>query len=92
MAIATSVAATPVRPRAQGIPNHLFKAADGSLHQGSPIVPGPLLPVDAPMLGDALEMSIALSWKPISTSSLGTAVDRGGMMTSASGWRWATVS
>ena len=42
-----------VRSRAQPIPDHLFKAADGSLHQGSPIVPGPLLPADAPMLGDA---------------------------------------
>ena len=42
------------------------------------------------MLGDALEMPIALG-RSLSAMSLGTAVDRGGTITSASGWRLATV-
>jgi hypothetical protein len=48
------------RPRAQGISNHPFKPADGALHQGSTSVPGCLLPTHASMLGDALEVPIAL--------------------------------
>ena len=52
--------ATPIRPRAQRIPDHSFEAADGGLHQGPTSVPGPLLPAHASMLGDALEMPIAL--------------------------------
>ena len=52
--------ATPVRPRAQRISNHSFETADTCLHQGPTRVPGPLLPLHASMLGDALEMLIAL--------------------------------
>ena len=48
------------RPRAQRVSDHSFKPADGGLHQGSTRVPGPLLPAHASMLGDALEMPIAL--------------------------------
>ena len=60
MAMATSVATTPIRPRTQRVPDHSFKPADGGLHQGPTRVPGPLLPAHASMLGDALEMPIAL--------------------------------
>jgi hypothetical protein len=76
--------ATPVRSRAQPIPDHLFEAADGSLHQRSPIIPGPLLPTHPPVLGDALEMPVALGRSSLSVS-LSTTVDRGGTITSASG-------
>ena len=53
-------ATTSVGPRAQCIADHSFKPADGSLHQSPTRVPGLLLPADASMLGDALQMSIAL--------------------------------
>jgi len=52
--------ATPIRPRAQRIPDHSFKPADSGFHQGPTRVPGPLLPTRASMLRDALEMPVAL--------------------------------
>jgi hypothetical protein len=52
--------ATLVRSRAQRISNHSFEATDGSLHQSPTRVPGRLLPADASMLCDALEMPITL--------------------------------
>ena len=51
---------TPIRSRTQRIPDHSFEAADGGLHQSPSSVPGPRLPTHASMLGDALEMPIAL--------------------------------
>jgi hypothetical protein len=47
--------ATPVGPRAQCIPDHAFKAADGGLHQSPTRVPGLLLPAHASMLLDAAQ-------------------------------------
>jgi hypothetical protein len=47
--------ATPIRPRAQAVPNHSFKPADGGLHQSPTRVPGLLLPAHASMLLDAAQ-------------------------------------
>jgi hypothetical protein len=47
-------------PRAQRMADHSFEAADGGLHQSPTRVPGCLLPTYASMLGDALEVPIAL--------------------------------
>ncbi len=51
---------TPVRPRAQRIRDDSFEAADGGLHQGSLIIPGPLLPARTTAFGDASQMLIPL--------------------------------
>jgi hypothetical protein len=52
--------ATPICPRAQAVPHHSFKPADGGLHQSPTRVPGPLLPAHAAMLIDTVEMPVAL--------------------------------
>jgi hypothetical protein len=52
--------ATPICSRAQRIADHSFKPADGGLHQSPTRVPGSLLPADASMLRDVLEVPIAL--------------------------------
>ena len=49
-----------VRPRAQPIPDYSFEAADSGLHQSPTRVPGSLLPAQAFMLRDVLEMPVAL--------------------------------
>ena len=51
---------TPVSQRAQGVPDHSFKPADGALHQGSLIISRCLLPTHAAMLSDALKRPVAL--------------------------------
>src|SRR5215212_6330394 len=51
---------TLVRVRAQPVADHLFPPPDGGLGPSAFVVPGPLLPSHAPMLGDALEMAVAL--------------------------------
>jgi hypothetical protein len=47
------------RPGAQRVTDHPFEAADSGLYQSPTSVPGLLLPADASMLRDALEMPIA---------------------------------
>jgi len=54
-----------VRPWAQRISHYSAQAADRGLQQGSPSVPGPLLPADASTLDDALEMPIALGQRTL---------------------------
>jgi TolB-like protein len=54
--------ATPIRSRTQGVSDHSFQPADGSLYEGAPRVPRPLLPAHASMLRDALEVPVALGW------------------------------
>src|SRR5215207_3134891 len=51
---------TLVRARTQPVADHLFPPPDGGLGPSTFVVPGPLLPSHAPVLGDALEMSVAL--------------------------------
>src|SRR5215218_48536 len=51
---------TLVRARAQPIADHLFPPPDGGLGPSAFVVPGSLLPSQAPVLGDALEMAVAL--------------------------------
>src|SRR5215207_7593388 len=51
---------TLVRARAQPVADHLFPPPDGGLGSSAFVVPGPLLPSHAPVLGDALEMAVAL--------------------------------
>src|SRR3712207_7166599 len=45
-----------VRARAQPVADHLFPPPDGGLGPSAFVVPGPLLPSHAPVLGDALEI------------------------------------
>jgi hypothetical protein len=81
---------TELCSRAQRIPNYSFQPADGGLHQGSSSVPGPFCqPVRpcSPMLWRCRSRWVGV----VATSSLNTAVDRGGTITSASGWRSATM-
>ena len=51
---------TLVRARAQPVADHLFPPADRGLGPGAPVVPGRLLPGHAPVLGDELQMAVAL--------------------------------
>src|SRR3712207_8149814 len=48
-----------VRARAQPVADHLFPPPDGGLGPSAFVVPGPLLPSHAPVLGDASEMAVA---------------------------------
>jgi hypothetical protein len=51
---------TLVRVRAQPVTDHLFPPPDGGLGPSAFVVPGSLLPSQAPVLSDALEMAVAL--------------------------------
>src|SRR4051794_28900938 len=51
---------TLVRAGAQPVADHLFPPPDGGLDPSPFVVPGPLLPSHAPVLGNALEMAVAL--------------------------------
>src|SRR3712207_191563 len=51
---------TLVRAGAQPVADHLFPPPDGGLGSSAFVVPGPLLPSPAPVLGNALEMAVAL--------------------------------
>jgi len=81
---------TLVRARAQPFTDHLLEPADGRLDSGPLRVSGDFLPGCPSVLGDALQMRSRCVGS-VSTVSLGTAVDRGGTMTAASGRRWATA-
>src|SRR5215217_6334686 len=48
-----------VRAGAQPVADHLFPPPDGGLGPSAFVVPGPLLPSPAAVLGDALEMAVA---------------------------------
>src|SRR5215212_9028228 len=50
---------TLVRAGAQPVADHLFPPPDGGLGPSAFVVPGPLLPSHAPVLGDAVEMAVA---------------------------------
>ena len=49
---------TLVRVRAQPVADHLFPSPDGGLGPSAFGVAGPLLPPQAPVLGDALKMAV----------------------------------
>jgi len=99
--------ATLVRARAQPVADHLLEPADGRLGASPRRVAGRFLPGRPPVFGDALQVTVPLrgrSWRrfrrrsrwkasggAVSAVSLGTAVDRGGTMIAASGWRSATA-
>ena len=53
--------ATLVGMRAQSVPNHLLPARHGRLGASAFRVPGRTLPRHAPVLGDVLEVAVALS-------------------------------
>ena len=81
--------AAPVRARAQPVPDHALEPADGGLGPGPRVVARRLLPSHSALLGDELEVAVALRRRGLGRA-LGTAVERGGTTTSASGWRSAT--
>src|SRR5215207_3978331 len=51
---------TLIRMRTQPVADHLFPSADGGLGPGAFRVPGRPLPGHAPVLGDVLEVAVAL--------------------------------
>ena len=75
---------TLVRAAAQPVTDHLLEPANGGFYPGSDVVAGRLLPSCSSVLGDALQMAVPLCWRALAVS-LGTAVERGGTMTSRSG-------
>jgi hypothetical protein len=72
------------RTRAQPIPDHLLDPADRRFGSDSLRVAGRLLLRHAPVLGDVLEMAVALRGL-VSVVALGRAVARGGTMIATSG-------
>src|SRR3954454_24121547 len=66
---------TLVRTRAQPVPDHALEPANGCLGSGTPVISRRRLPSHPALLGDELDVAVAL----------GTAVERGGTMTAASG-------
>jgi len=97
---------TVIGAQAQSVPNHPFEPADCGFGSRPRRVAGRLLPGHVAVLGDLLQVAVALrgrscsrfqprsGWNgsggAVSAVSLGTAVARGGTMTGASGWRLAT--
>ena len=75
---------TPLRARAESISDHPLVSANRRFDQGAPIVPAPLLPAHAAVISDLLKMPISLR-RAVFAVLLGTAVERGGPMTAASG-------
>src|SRR5215207_1041955 len=57
---------TLIRMRAQPVAEHLFPSRDGGLGPGAFRVPGCLLPGHATLLGDELEMAVALRRRALS--------------------------
>jgi hypothetical protein len=53
---------TLVLMKAQTVPDHLFVASDGDLHPAAFGVARYLLPADPALIGNALQMQIALCW------------------------------
>src|SRR5437588_1481875 len=74
---------TLVGLRAQRMTDDPFPAADIGFHQGTPVVPCGFLPTHAAMFGNRLQMPRGVG--AVSAVSLGTAFERGGTMTAASG-------
>src|SRR4051812_5660723 len=82
---------TLVRARAQPVADHPLEAADCGFGQCPAVIAGDLLPAHAAVLGNKLQVLIPLRGRRlISAVLLGTAPERGGTMTRASGWRSAT--
>src|SRR5437762_4556866 len=75
---------TLVGLRAQRMTDDPFPAADIGFHQGTPVVPRRFLPTHAAMFGNRLQMP-SRGVDAVSAVSLGTAFERGGTMTAASG-------
>src|SRR5947207_2580106 len=61
----------------------LVSSGNIGFHQGTPIVPRRFLPTHAAMFGNYKKMLVT---RCVSAALLGTALDRGGTMTAASGW------
>src|SRR4051794_41432765 len=57
---------TLIRMRAQPAADHLFPSADGGLGPGSVRVPGRFLPGHAPVVGNVLEVAVALRRRALS--------------------------
>ena len=77
---------TLVRVRAQPVADHLFPPPDGGLSPSAFVVPGSLLPSHAPVLGDALEMVVALR-PPVEQVGALVVRDESGCRCGASGRR-----
>ena len=88
-AMATSVACRPSVCERSPSPMTRLQRADIGLHQRAPVVPRRLLPAHAAALGDSCRCR-SRCVGAVSAVSLGTAFERGGTMTAASGWRAAT--
>ena len=96
------------RPPRLPVADHLLEAADGRLSPGADGVAGCLLPSRSAVLGDELQMAVPLrgrscprfqprsGWNGsvgvVSAVSLDTALERGGTMMVAAGWRVATAA
>src|SRR4051812_26122327 len=76
---------TPVRVRAQPVADHPLEAADCGLGQRPAVITGGLLPAPAAAFGNKLHVLICCVGA-VSAVLLGTAPERGGTMTRASGW------
>jgi len=81
-----------IHTRAQPIPDHLFEPADRRFGSGSLRAAGRLLPRHAPVLGDVLEMAVALRGRGLGRCSEHGCCPRGGTMIATSRWRSATVT
>jgi len=81
----------PVRARAQPVTDHLLEPADGRLDPRPLRVAGRFLPSRTSVLGDAFRLR-SRCVGVVAAISLGKAVDRGGTMIAASGWRSATAA
>src|SRR5215211_382820 len=76
----------PICLRTQSVADDAFPARDIGLHQSTPVVPRGPLPTHAAALGNTSQ--IASRWVgAVSVAPLGTALERGGTTTTASGCR-----
>jgi hypothetical protein len=77
---------TSDRLRAQRLIDHPLPATDVGFYQSTPVLPGGFLPGHAATRGNQLQMPVSCVGA-VSAVSLGTALERGGTITAASGWR-----